>query len=52
MNLRRKAAETMDGVQNASVKVSDAAALQTIVIGIIGIGVIFAIVLGVKALSS
>jgi len=52
MNLRRKAAETLDSVQSASVNVSDAATLQTIVIGIIGIGVIFAIALGVKALAS
>lgn len=51
MNLRRKAAETLDGVTTAAGTVSDAAALQTITIGILCIGVIVAIALGMNALG-
>ena len=51
MNLRKKAAETLDGVKDASVEVQIAASLQTILVGIIGIAVIIAIALGLKGLT-
>jgi hypothetical protein len=51
MNLRRKAAETLESVSHASTSVQDAAAVQTITIGFLCLGVIVAIALGVKALN-
>lgn len=51
MNIRRKAAETLDNVANASTSVQDAAAMQTILLGVMCIGVIVAIGMGVRALE-
>jgi hypothetical protein len=51
MNLRRKAAETLDGVADASSTVRDAAAMQTIVVGVLCIGVIVATAIGLHALN-
>jgi hypothetical protein len=52
MNLRRKAAETMGNVADASVSVRDAALTSTLVLGILCIGVLVAIALGLKALAA
>lgn len=52
MNLRRKAAETLENVTDASTKVSDAASMQTILFGVLAIGVLVAIGIGITALNS